>query len=126
MFVGVRVPVIRQVAGQFRSLALPEVANLLRSAIHEERLLALVVLVSQFEKGDLDTRQLIYDLYLGHTQFVNNWDLVDLFPSIVGGYLADRSRQPLVRLAKSASLWERRIAILATFHFIRQGDSPTR
>ena len=66
--------------------------------------------------------ELIYDLYLGHTRFVNNWDLVDLSsPSIVGGYLADRSRQPLVRLAKSASLWERRIAILATFHFIRQG-----
>ena len=123
VFIGVKVPVIRKVAKEFKSLPLAEVECLLHSEIHEERLLALVILVGQFEKGDDATRKQIYDLYLANTQHINNWDLVDLSaPQIVGGYLEQRSRRPLYRLAKSPCLWERRIGILATFHFIRQGD----
>jgi 3-methyladenine DNA glycosylase AlkD len=104
-------------------LPLSEIEYLLHSAIHEERLLALVILVGQFEKGDDATRKPIYDLYLANTRHINNWDLVDLSaPQIVGGYLKTRSRKPLDRLAKSASLWERRIGIPATHWFIRHGD----
>ncbi|MCY2995526.1 MAG: DNA alkylation repair protein [Planctomycetota bacterium] len=122
-FVGVKVPVTRKVAGEFKSLSLTEVACLLHSEIHEERLLALVILVGQFEKGDDSARKRIYDLHLANTKHINNWDLVDLSaPQIVGGYLENRSRKPLDRLAKSASIWERRISIVATHWFIRHGD----
>ena len=95
----------------------------MHSEIHEERLLALVILVGQFEKGDAAIRNRIYDLYLANAQHINNWDLVDLSaPHIVGGYLENRSRKPLDHLAKSTSLWGRRISILATHWFIRHDD----
>jgi 3-methyladenine DNA glycosylase AlkD len=123
LFIGVRVPVVRKVAKEFKSLPLREAARLLHSNIHEERLAALVILVLQAAKGDADTRKLIYDLYLANTRYINNWDLVDLSaPQVVGAYLEDKSRTRLYRLAKSPWLWDRRISILATFHFIRHGD----
>ncbi len=126
-FIGVRVPVIRKVAKEFKGLPLAEVECLLHSPIHEERLAALVILVMQAAKADAKTRKAIYDLYLAKTKFINNWDLVDLSaPQIVGAYLADKSRRPLYRLAKSSWLWDRRISILATFHFIRLGTLATR
>ena len=119
-FIGVRVPALRKLARECRSLPLTEIETLLRSPIHEERLLALLVLVLGVGKGDDAHRKAVYDLYLGNTQHVNNWDLVDSSaPAIVGGCLRDKPRKPLVRLAKSQSLWERRIAIVATQHFIR-------
>jgi len=123
-FIGVKVPVTRKVAKEFKNLPLPEIGCLLHSEIHEERLLALVILVGQFQKGDDATRKSIYDLYLANTRYINNWDLVDVSaPKIVGGYLeTNRSRKPLHRLAKSASLWERRISILATGWFIWRDD----
>lgn len=122
-FIGVKVPVIRKVAKEFKDLPFAEAECLLHSEIHEERLLALVILVGRFQKGDDTTRKSIYDLYLANTAHINNWDLVDLSaPQIVGGHLETRSRKPLDRLAKSASLWERRISIVATHWFIRQGD----
>ena len=118
-----KVPVIRQVAKEFKALPLADVEHLLHSKIHEDRTLALVILGGQFTKGDDATRRRIYDIYLASTKHINNWDLVDLSaPQVIGGYLEKRSRKPLYRLAKSASLRERRIAILATSHFIRQGD----
>jgi 3-methyladenine DNA glycosylase AlkD len=123
VFAGIRVPAVRKVAKEFKSLPLPEVVRLLHSTIHEERLTALVILVLQTAKCDAETRQRVYDLYLANTRHINNWDLVDLSaPQLVGVYLNDKSRKPLDRLAKSAWLWDRRISILATFHFIRQGD----
>jgi 3-methyladenine DNA glycosylase AlkD len=104
-------------------LPLSEVEVLLHSPVHEERLLALLVLVLGLGKRDDAHRKAVYDFYLGNTQHVNNWDLVDSSaPAIVGGYLRDKPRKPLVRLAKSASLWERRIAIVATQHFIRLNE----
>ena len=122
-FIGVKVPVTRKVAREFKSLPLPDVECLLHSEIHEERLLALVILVGQFETGDDSARKRIYDLYLANTKHINNWDLVDLSaPQIVGGYLENRSRKPLDRLAKSASIWERRISVVATHWIIRHGD----
>ena len=122
LFIGVRVPDARKVAKRALDLPLCDVEHFLSSEIHEERLLALLILVTQFEK-ELHPRKQIYDFYLANTSQINNWDLVDLSaPQIVGGYLDTRSRKPLYRLAKSKSLWERRISIVATHHFIRQGD----
>ncbi len=122
-FIGVKVPVIRKVAKNFESLPAAEVECLLHSEVHEERLLALVILVTQVEKADKAARKRVYDLYLANTRNINNWDLVDLSaPQIIGGFLETRSRRPLYRLAKSASLWERRIGIVATHWFIRHGD----
>jgi 3-methyladenine DNA glycosylase AlkD len=123
IFIGVRVPAIRKVADEFKNLPLREAARLLRSKIHEERLAALIVLVLQARKGCDEHRKRIHDLYLANTKHVNNWDLVDLSaPQLVGAFLEDKSRKPLYRLAASSWLWDRRISILATFHFIRRGD----
>jgi len=82
-----------------------------------------MILVRQFHRADEDLRNQIYDFYLAHTLFINNWDLVDgSAPYIVGPYLWKRDRRQLHVFAKSASLWERRIAIISTFYFIRQND----
>jgi len=123
MFIGVRVPAIRQLMKEFQDADEGSVLKMLDSAIHEERLLALLILVRQFEKGTPKERARIYRFYLAHTDRINNWDLVDLSaPGIVGGYLLERSRRPLYRLVNEKSLWERRIAILATFTFIRRKE----
>lgn len=123
-FIGVRVPALRKLARECRALPLTEIEALLHSPVHEERLLALLVLVLGVNKCNDAHRKAVYDLYFGNTQHVNNWDLVDSSaPAIVGGYLRDKPRTPLVRLAKSQSLWERRIAVVATQHFIRLDES---
>jgi 3-methyladenine DNA glycosylase AlkD len=122
-FIGVMVPQVRQMMKEFADAPLSEALKLLRSPVHEERLLALLLLVHQFERGEDGDRKQIYTQYLKSTKYINNWDLVDLSaPKIVGPYLEGRSRQPLYRLVRSRNLWERRISILATFHFIRQSD----
>ncbi len=122
-FIGVRVPVLRKLAREFRDLPLQEIEGLLCSAIHEERLLAILILTQNLVRCDAEHRKRIYDFYMSHIEHVNNWDLVDTSaPAIVGGYLRDKSRKPLMRLAKSKSLWERRIAIVATQQFIRLGE----
>jgi 3-methyladenine DNA glycosylase AlkD len=121
-FLGVMVPNIRLVVKEFRDAPLPEVKKLIRSAWHEERVLALLILVDQFERGDDALRKKIYQLYVKNTRSINNWDLVDLSaPKIVGPYL-DGSRTLLYRFVRSKNLWERRIAILATFPYIRNAD----
>ena len=123
LFLGIKVPPLRRLAREHQDLPLGETAALLGSAFHEARLLALLILVRAFARGGAAQRQAIYRLYLRSTARINNWDLVDSSAEhIVGGHLADRDRKPLYRLAGSASLWERRIAVLATFHFIRRGD----
>jgi 3-methyladenine DNA glycosylase AlkD len=123
VFLGIRVPVMRRLAAEYGALGLDQAIALLRSEVHEDRLLALLILVRQASKADSAGRKRIYDLYLGHTRFVNNWDLVDVSaPTIVGGHLVDKSRRPLDRLVGSRSLWERRIAIVATARFIRLGE----
>jgi len=122
-FIGVVVPAQRQVAKKYSQLPLAEAEKLLHSRIHEERLTALLILDGLFKRGDSQTQEKIYKIYLKNTRYINNWDLVDLSaPNIVGARLYKRDRKILYRLAKSKSLWERRIAILATFYFIRQSD----
>ena len=123
IFVGLKVPAIRQLVKEFWQVDEPVIRQLLASAIHEERLLALLILVRQFEEGSDADRARIFRLYLASTDRINNWDLVDCStPSVVGGYLCDKDRRPLYRLVVSKSLWERRIAVLATFAFIREQD----
>ena len=123
IFLGVVVPDIRRVAKEFQDEPLREVIKLLKSAIHEERLLALLLLVGAYTRGDDALKKKIFSLYLKNTKFINNWDLVDLSaPNIVGTHLLERSRKPLYMLARSTDLWKRRIAVLSTFAFIRQND----
>jgi len=120
-FIGLKVPQVRLLLREYRTLSPKDVLPLLASPIHEERLFALIALVRCFEKGDQPTREQVYTLYLANTSRINNWDLVDISaPRIVGGFLLERNSDPLELLAQSASLWERRIAIIATFTFIRQ------
>ena len=122
-FLGIQVPTIRQIEKKFRGTPLGEIKKLIRSRIHEERLLALLMLVQLYAEGDGVLKEKIYDFYVKSTKYINNWDLVDLSaPNIVGKHLSDRSRKPIYALAKSRDLWKRRIAIMATFHFIKRGD----
>ena len=119
-FIGVRVPDQRKVASTHREAPLKDVLALLRSPIHEHRLTALIMLVQKFKKGDAKEQKEIFDLYLKNTAYINNWDLVDTSaPDIVGGYLLDKNRSRLTKLVVSKDLWKRRIAVLATFQFIK-------
>ncbi len=123
VFLGITVPVLRKVGKECGSTSLPDTVQLLRSAIHEERLLALLLLIHAYANAHDSLKKKVYNLYLKNSRYINNWDLVDLSaPNIVGNYLMDKSRKPLYALAKSRNLWKRRIAILSTFHFIRQND----
>jgi 3-methyladenine DNA glycosylase AlkD len=122
-FRGIRVPVLRSLAKEFQAVTVPDAGRLLGSAFHEDRLLALLILVRLYTRGDETLREEIYRLYLKNARCINNWDLVDSSAEhIVGAFLWDRSRAPLGRLARSSDLWERRIAVMATFHFIKRGE----
>lgn len=122
-FLGIRIPVIRAQVRKNRDLTMGEALRLLVSPYHEVRMFSLLWLVMKFNKGDEQERMTIYEAYLGHTAFINNWDLVDCSAHpILGGYLDARDRKPLYVLADSESIWERRMAIMACLHFIRQRD----
>lgn len=123
-FIGVVVPDIREIAEKYYSLfSVLETEKLLHSKIHEERLCALFIFIHEFEKGDENLQKQIYDIYLSNTKYINNWDLIDLSAKkIVGKYLFAKDRSILYKLAKSNNLWERRMAILATFYFIGRKD----
>jgi len=125
VFIGVTVPSLRKVARVYAQLSLANIETLLHSPEHEFRLLALYILVGQFQKAKSDeVRKTIYDLYLANTQWINNWDLVDSSAGyIVGEFLKNRHKKILTTLAHSKSLWERRIAIISTFAFIKDGDA---
>ena len=121
--IGLTVPQIRALARKYRELSIEDAETLLHSPLHEERALALVILVQHFRKGDAATRERIYDLYLANTAYVNNWDLVDgSADSMVGPYLADKPKDVLFELAASDVVWERRIAMIATYAYIKAGD----
>jgi 3-methyladenine DNA glycosylase AlkD len=122
-FLGITVPVLRGLTREFESLTLPAIEALLQSGWHEERLLALLVLVRQYARGDSRAQDAIYRCYIGNRDRINNWDLVDCSaPQIVGAHLQARGRRFLRELARSKSLWDRRIAILATFHYIKRRE----
>ncbi len=122
-FVGMRVPEVRKLAQEYRALPVAEALRLLQSPIHEARLLALLILVHAFTRGDGPLREQIFVAYLANTRFINNWDLVDISASpIIGAHLQDDSGEVLSALAGSAILWERRIAVMATFHGTKRGE----
>ena len=123
-FLGIRVPVIRKCVRQYREISLPDAVALLQSPFHEARLLALLILVAKYSRAKEDAeRETIYRSYLDHTKFINNWDLVDSSAEhIVGAHLFNRDRKPIYRLANSKDLWERRIGVMATFHFVKRED----
>lgn len=122
-FLGIRVPVVRDFAKKHAGLSLGQIQKILRSQYHEERLLALIMLVNLFEKANDKQRTEVFEFYLNNTEYINNWDLVDSSAyQIVGGHLMGKRRNILVKLAASNSLWERRIAIMSTYRFIRNKD----
>jgi 3-methyladenine DNA glycosylase AlkD len=121
VFHGIKIPVLRKLAKKYQDMTCAEVEKLLTSKFHEGRMLALLLMMGNYSKADDAGKKQIYTMYLRNTRFINNWDLVDVTAHhIVGHYLMDKSSEPLYRLARSKLLWERRIAIIATFHYIRQ------
>lgn len=127
-FVGVRVPATRAIARDFVDLSPGDLNDLLDSEFHEYRFAALVILVAQYKRASPEDREWLADFYLGAMRRgrINNWDLVDCSAEfILGDYLFDRPRDLLPRLARSGVVWERRIAVLTTFGFIKRGDAST-
>lgn len=122
-FLGIRVPECRKVARQFSKLAFKELQELLDSPVHEERFIALVILVTRYQQGLTVQKKEIFDFYMANTGAINNWDLVDVSaPHVAGHWLYENSENDLLyRLARSQDLWEKRISIMATFYFIRRG-----
>ena len=126
IFLGLMVPQQRVLENKYwDKLTLADLDKLIKSKIHEHRLIALLILSKQFTISKIEKdRFKIYKFYLAHTKYINNWDLVDLSaPNIVGRFLLDKDRKILYKLAKSKDLWERRIAILATFTFLKNGET---
>ena len=123
IFLGIRVPLLRKLVKKYRGISIAEVHKLLHSKFHEERLLAVLILVQLFKSGEESVQKQVYDFYLENTEFINNWDIVDISASnIVGAHLYEKDKAPLYDLVQSKNLWERRIAIIATFYFIRQNE----
>jgi len=119
-FLGIRVPVIRQAVKKFKDTPLTTAAEMLRSEFHEIRLFALLLLVQHYSRSEEKRQQDIYRLYLDNIPYINNWDLVDSSAEkILGPYLENRDKSLLDEFARSDSLWKRRIAIMTTFHFIK-------
>lgn len=120
IFLGITVPRSRKIAIKYNNLELESVGKLLKSKIHEERLIALLILVHNFTNGSDPVKKEIFEFYLANTKHINNWDLVDLSADkIVGSYLLKKDRKILNQLVKSQNIWERRIAIMATYQFIK-------
>jgi 3-methyladenine DNA glycosylase AlkD len=123
VFIGVTVPELRKLTKEFKVLPFKEIKHLLRSPIHEERLLSLFLLIHRYSKGDEPEKKRIYELYLKNTKSINNWDLVDSSAGhIVGAFLFGKNKKPLYDLVKSENLWERRISIISSFYFIKHNQ----
>ena len=121
IFLGVKVPEVRKVSEKYLDIDLDITGELISSPIHEERLLALLIWIRKFERGE--NRKGIYDMYKNNLRYINNWDLVDLSaPKIIGAFLLKKKRDILYRLARARVLWKRRIAIVSTYTFIRNYD----
>ena len=123
-FLGIRVPILRKCVREYRTISLDNTLELLKSPFHEARLLALLILVSKYFSAHAETQhEVIYQAYLSHTEFINNWDLVDCSSEhIIGAYLFKRDKRPIYQLAGSRNIWDRRIAIMSTFHFIKRNN----
>ncbi|MCU0332571.1 MAG: DNA alkylation repair protein [Ignavibacteriaceae bacterium] len=126
IFAGLKVPTQRKLAREFSDLSLSDIKILLNSTVHEERLISLFILVDGYAKGDEKEKEAIFSYYLKNRIGINNWDLVDLSaPKIIGKHLLNKDKSLLFKFALSKNLWERRIAVLSTFEFIRNNDFKT-
>ena len=123
LFLGVTVPATRKIARKYRDLSTTEVLRLLKHAAHEARLTALLILIEQSRRGEVTAQHEILELYLAHTKYINNWDLVDVSAREIIGPHVRRSRALLTRLARSENLWERRIAIISAMALIREREA---
>jgi len=120
IFLGIKVPLQREVANKYIQLSFDNIENLLKSKIHEYRLIGLLILISKYKIAKEKEREKIFNFYLKNYQGINNWDLVDMSaPYIVGDYLLNRNKDILYKLARSKNLWKKRIAIVSTFTFIK-------
>ena len=119
-FLGISVPEQRKIARKYSGLSFEAIRKLMDSSVHEHRLTALLILVEDYKKADSKRKKEIFDFYFRNAKWVNNWDLVDLTADkIVGSYLNNKDKSLLYKLAKSDNLWERRIAIISTYNFIK-------
>lgn len=129
VFIGVTMPEVRRLVRLFRGVPFEEIDELVMSPIHEARMFGLLLLVTRFESvKESVARESLFKKYLGYVKAgrINNWDLVDVTaPRVVGVFLFNRSRKILETMARSASLWERRIAIISTLYFIQHGEAKT-
>ena len=122
IFIGMQVPDARKIVRKYAGISLDDTLTLLTSEIHEKRLIALLIMVEKTRRADEPGKEILFKKYLENTRYINNWDLVDLSADkIVGSYLFEKPKDILYQLAVSGNLWERRIAILATFDFIKKG-----
>lgn len=123
VFIGAPVSKIRLIAKKFKELDFDNIAALLTSKINEERLLALIILSNSYQVSDERNRDKIFTFYLNHLDFINNWNLVDSSAHlIIGKHIYNKDRNIILNLALSNNLWHRRVAIVATWHFIKLGD----
>lgn len=121
VFLGIRVPVTRKIATKYRDLSLKQIEELLESPIHEHRLAAVIIMTEQAKRADEAGKKTLFDLYIKRSDRINNWDIVDLScREVVGGYLMYKPRGILYKLAVSKDMWERRIAMVSTWQFIRE------
>jgi 3-methyladenine DNA glycosylase AlkD len=126
VFAGLKVPTQRKLAREFRDLSFNDLKLLLNSKVHEERLISLLILVDRYENGDEQEKKVIFSFFLKNRKGINNWDLVDLSaPKIIGKHLLNKNKSKLFKFAVSKNLWERRIAVLSTYEFIRNKDFKT-
>jgi 3-methyladenine DNA glycosylase AlkD len=122
-FIGVSVPALRKIAQDFANLTIDEIRTLLMSGINEERLLALIILVKKYQRASDEQKTILYQCYLQNLQKINNWNLVDSSAHfIMGDYLYKKDRSILIELAASHNVWNRRIAIITTWYFVRNND----
>ena len=123
VFYGIMVPVQRSIAQKYKDVPLTDIKKLLDSPVHEERLIGLLILVEQVKKAGESKKEEIFNFYHSNRKRINNWDLVDLTADrISGSYLFDKDKSILYKLAESDDLWERRIAVMSTFHFIKNNS----
>ncbi|WP_341788066.1 MULTISPECIES: DNA alkylation repair protein [unclassified Rickettsia] len=117
------VPTLRKIAKTYYNLSKDDLGGLIKSRFNEERLLALVILINQYQKASDNDKKFFYEFYIDNIKYVNNWNLVDASAHyIIGAYLWDKDKEYLFKLAKSENLWERRIAMVATWYFIRKNE----
>lgn len=124
VFLGIQVPISRTIVKKYwKNLTFLEVEELIRSPIHEHRLIGLMILVEKYQKSKTtEEKEKIFDFYTKNTKRVNNWDLVDSSADrIIGSHLFEGDKSLLYKLVKSDNIWERRISIISTFYFIKKG-----